>query len=162
MTRTAVEPGSVGTTEGREPNPTTPVEHEGLADLFSRLDDVLVEESPMHPFGCATWEESSGIAIDMAKDRLRTQAAELERLRGALETISTLEPEPFEGGLDMDAIKACDECQRYAGHPVQQGICNIHRQPLWARERHESHAEKAMGWKARSIARRALSEVGEA
>jgi len=40
-------------------------------ELFQRLDDVLIEESPMHPFGCATWEESSRIAIDMAKQAIR-------------------------------------------------------------------------------------------
>lgn len=40
-------------------------------DICSRLDDILIEESPMHPFGCATWEESSRIAIDMAKDFIR-------------------------------------------------------------------------------------------
>lgn len=44
-------------------------------DLFERLDEILIEESPMHPFGCATWEESSRIAIDMAKDRIRALAS---------------------------------------------------------------------------------------
>jgi hypothetical protein len=40
-------------------------------DICSRLDDILIEESPMHPFGCATWEESSRVAIDMAKEAIR-------------------------------------------------------------------------------------------
>lgn len=48
-------------------------------DICQRLDDILIEQSPMHPFGCATWEEESRIAIDMAKDFIRratTQPAE--------------------------------------------------------------------------------------
>ena len=47
------------------------IDREAVEDLCARLDDILVEESPMHPFGCATWEESSRIAIDMAKDFIR-------------------------------------------------------------------------------------------
>ena len=42
----------------------------GHAELFQRLDEILVEESPMHPFGCATWMEATQIAIDMAKRAL--------------------------------------------------------------------------------------------
>jgi hypothetical protein len=42
-----------------------------LNDLFARLDEILVEESPMHPFGCATWEEATRVAIDMAKDEIK-------------------------------------------------------------------------------------------
>lgn len=63
-----------------------------LDDLFSRLDDILVEESPMHPFGCSTWEESSRIAIDMAKD-------EITRLRAA---VAAMQP----GWRDMESAEA--------------------------------------------------------
>jgi hypothetical protein len=55
---------SVGIANGDEPNNPTD------ADLFERLDAILVEESPMHPFGCATWEEATRVAIDMAKDEI--------------------------------------------------------------------------------------------
>jgi len=52
----------------------TPTEPRGgenpHAELFQRLDEILVEESPMHPFGCATWMEATKVAIDMAKDAL--------------------------------------------------------------------------------------------
>jgi hypothetical protein len=54
----------VGIANGDEPNNPTD------ADLFERLDAILVEESPMHPFGCATWEEATRVAIDMAKDEI--------------------------------------------------------------------------------------------
>ncbi len=55
-----------------------------LVDLCERLDEILVEESPMHPFGCATWEESSRVAIDMAKAELQSQAARIAELEGGL------------------------------------------------------------------------------
>lgn len=51
--------------------PPEPRGGEGLrAELFQRLDQILVEESPMHPFGCATWMEATQVAIDMAKEAL--------------------------------------------------------------------------------------------
>lgn len=49
-------------------------------DLCERLDAILVEESPMHPFGCATWEEASRIAIDMAKEVIVTAASAQARI----------------------------------------------------------------------------------
>lgn len=53
----------------------------GLAqDLCERLDAILVEESPMHPFGCSTWEEASRIAIDMAKEVIVTAASAQARI----------------------------------------------------------------------------------
>lgn len=83
--------------------------------------------------------------------------AENRAYREALTEIAALEPKSFDGGLDMEAIKACDECLRYAGHPVQQGICNTHRQPIWNREAHDGHEEKALGYRAKSMARAALN-----
>lgn len=51
--------------------PTEPRGGERLTvELFQRLDEILVEESPMHPFGCATWMEATQVAIDMAKEAL--------------------------------------------------------------------------------------------
>ena len=86
------------------------------------------------------------------------QTGEVERLRAALKEISEIEPKPFDGGLDLEAIRACEECQRYAGHPVQQGICNTHRRPIWDREKHETHEERVLGYRAKRIAREALSQ----
>lgn len=79
----------------------------------------------------------------------------------AMEEIAAIEPKPFEGGLDMEAIRACEECRRYEGHPVQHGICNTHRRPIWDREKHEGHEEKALGYRAKSIARTFLSKEAE-
>ncbi len=78
-----------------------------------------------------------------------------------LKEIAEIEPQPFDGGLDVAAIRTCDECQRYAGHPVQRGICNTHRRPIWDREKHESREEKSLGYRAKSIARTFLSKEAE-
>lgn len=51
------------------------------ADLIERLDAILVEQSPMHPFGCATWEEESRIAVDLAKERIVNDAKAIEALQ---------------------------------------------------------------------------------
>lgn len=88
MTRTAVEPGSVGTPERREPNPITPVEHEGLtqakllADWVSDYEsDDLDEDQILVDDGLREFPLN---AVKIAATTIRTQAAELERLRGAL------------------------------------------------------------------------------
>jgi hypothetical protein len=83
---------------------------------------------------------------------------ENKRLRQALEEIRDLEPVPFDGfPADWnEQINACEECQRYKDHPIQRGICDRHRQPIWARERHESSEVKRTGYRAKSIARQAL------
>lgn len=85
----------------------------GVDDLCERLDDVLVEESPMHPFGCATWTEASHIAIDMAKDFIRQSGARAERaeaerdaLRKALEPFSTVLADIGDDADDVDIYRA--------------------------------------------------------
>lgn len=84
--------------------------------------------------------------------------AEIQRLQAALTAIRDLKPRPF-AGIPADwneQVAACEECQRYKGHPIQNGICDTHRQPLWARERHGRHEEAAIGYRAKDIAREAL------
>jgi hypothetical protein len=78
MTRTAVEPGSVGTPERREPNPITPVEHEGLCARLEAMHEHWIRghaTRPINPDG------------PEAATTIRTQAAELERLRAGLEEV---------------------------------------------------------------------------
>jgi hypothetical protein len=94
----------------------------------------------------------------LSRDRIETLEAEITRLQRALEAIVALEERPFEG-MPADwseQIDGCEDCQRYAGHPIQQGICDTHRRPLWDREAHQSHEEKALGSRAKIIARAAL------
>lgn len=87
-------------------------------------------------------------------ERLR---AENEKLRAALGAIRDLEPRPFDLPADwQEQIRACAECRRWAGHPIQQGICDTHRRPLYQRERHDSDELKALGYRAKIIAREAI------
>ncbi len=82
----------------------------------------------------------------------RSQAVE-----EALREIRDLKPAEFKFPEDWrQQIEGCPECQRYKGHPIQQGICDTHRKPLWARDSHDSHEEKALGYRAMRIARAAL------
>ncbi|GAA0765841.1 hypothetical protein [Brevundimonas olei] len=113
---------------------------------------------------CTAWSRTVGeMAVIGENWKERTVEAE-RKLAEAVEVLSeiaAIEPEPFEGGLDMEAIRACEECRRYEGHPVQHGICNTHRRPIWDREKHESREEKILGYRAKSIARTFLSKEAE-
>jgi hypothetical protein len=105
------------------------------------------------------------ITADLLASTLKADKEEAERnlaeAVGALEEIAAIEPKPFDSGLDMEAIRGCEECRRYEGYPVQRGICNTHRRPIWDREKHESREEKALGYRAKSIARTFLSKEAE-
>lgn len=82
------------------------------------------------------------------------------KLVEALEKIRDLKPAPFAFPADWsEQIAACPECQRYKGHPIQQGICDTHRKPLYERERHDSFEEKVRGYRASTIAREALDNL---
>lgn len=82
----------------------------------------------------------------------------MEALEKALEEIRDLKPREKPLPADhWDQIRACPECQRYADHPVQRGICNDHRRPMWDREKYEAHEERALGYRARGLARDALA-----
>lgn len=59
-------------------------------------------------------------------------------------------------------IAACPECQRYKGHPIQQGICDEHRKPIYAQEDHDRHETKILGYRSMDIARAALTRAKEA
>jgi len=59
-------------------------------------------------------------------------------------------------------IAACPECQRYKGHPIQQGICDEHRKPIYAQEDHDRHETKILGYRSMDIARDALTRANEA
>jgi hypothetical protein len=98
------------------------------------------------------------------RDELPRVRAENARLREALREIVATEERPFTGiHADWRAqIDACPECQGWAkNHPIQRGICNTHRQPLWARERHEQNEKMALGSRMWLIATAALSHEEE-
>jgi hypothetical protein len=92
------------------------------------------------------------MAAELREARARTGA-----LEGALREIVALERKPFDFPADWkEQIEACDECQRYRSHPIQQGICDKHRRPLWDREKHDSQEQKALIYRAKGVAREAL------
>jgi hypothetical protein len=46
-----------------------------VGGLVATLRDLLTQESPMHPIGCATWEEAALYNIERAADALERLAA---------------------------------------------------------------------------------------
>lgn len=120
------------------------------------------EDRSIGPRGSSgpTWGEILA-EEDRLKDVLRKQRdavkAEAKRLVEALEEIRDLKPEEYQFPADWsEQIEACEECQRYRDHPIQRGICDRHRRPIWDRESHESREEKRIGWRAKDVARQAL------
>ena len=82
----------------------------------------------------------------------------LADMRGALEKIESMQPVAFSFPADWSAqIAGCSECQRYKKHPIQQGICDTHRKPLYERERHEQHERETMRFRMKDVAREALA-----
>lgn len=79
-----------------------------------------------------------------------------------LKRIAELRPEPFKLPDDFhEKIKACPECQGWAkDHPIQNGICDEHRKPLWDRDRHDKFEAAAIGPRCQEIARKALDQFG--
>jgi hypothetical protein len=140
----------------------TPRADEGAADtLAHRVYRHLTNYAEV----CAARRENIEKVRDAAfaaMTRAHPSPPDEDRVRiavEALEEIAAIEPKPFEGGLDAAAIRACEECKRYEGHPVQLGICDTHRRPIWEREKHDSHEEKALGYRAKSISRDALAAL---
>ena len=85
--------------------------------------------------------------------------AENTRLRAALDEIANItERKKSFFPVDWrDQIAACPECLRYKGHPIQNGICDEHRRPIYAQEEHDRHETKVLGYRAQAIARAALA-----
>jgi len=83
---------------------------------------------------------------------IRTHAARIAELEDGLREIAEMQARPFEGiPADWsDQVAACPECQQYKGHPIQHGICDSHREPLWAREKHNNH-ELGVGMRCRMV-----------
>lgn len=98
------------------------------------------------------------LEYDSMKSRATAAEAVAARLREALTQIVELSEAPFKFPVDWDQqIEACSECQRYKGHPIQRGICDTHRRPIYERERHDESEQKAIGYRAKTIARQALT-----
>src|SRR5690606_24719459 len=91
------------------------------------------------------------------------EAREPEVLVAALRAIVDMEPEPFDFPADWgQQVAACEECKRWKDHPIQQGICDTHRQPLWDRDAHVKSEQLRLHDRMRSVAREALATPQEA
>lgn len=77
-----------------------------------------------------------------------------------LKQIAEMRPVPFVFPADFESnIKACPECQGWAkNHPIQRGICDEHRKPLNARDRHEQFEAQAIGPRCQLLAQRTLDQ----
>lgn len=118
------------------------------------LDDYLRDPSVGLP-----WD----IRIRIA-EALRLQQAEIARLTAALSEIANItERRESKYPADWhDQIAACPECRRYKDHPIQGGICDDHRKPIYEQEYHDRHETKILGYRAKDIARGALAKQGGA
>ena len=97
-----------------------------------------------------------------AAQAIRDLRARVEELEAGVRQIIDLGPKPFEFPSDWhEQIEACAECDRYKGHPIQRGICDDHRRPIWNREKHDKHEEAAIGYRAKTVARSLLPPVPE-
>ena len=102
------------------------------------------------------------IRAEQAEAALAAERERSERLRKALREIDGLVPAAYIFPADWDEqIRACPECLRYKDHPIQLGICDEHRRPLWAREKHDAFERTAIGPRARLIAQAALRDTAE-
>jgi hypothetical protein len=116
---------------------------EKQADIVERLNQYAED-----------WRDRASTAVVV-----RDAAAEIVGLREALREIKDLRERPF---LDFpedwrSQIEGCLECQRYSDHPIQQGICDQHRKPLYAQRDHEKHETSILGYRMRTIASDALA-----
>lgn len=84
--------------------------------------------------------------------------AQQEALVAALRAIVDMEPDPFDFPADWSQqVAACEECKRWKNHPIQQGICDTHRQPLRDRDAHYKEEQLRLHDRMRSVAREALT-----
>lgn len=141
---------------------------------FTKMDSCCVSSDAVENMELIGWDDNGQILSANDADFIaharqdiprlialaRSQAEVIAQLVGALERIEKLDPQPIDNPFPPDwkeQIAACPECQRYKGHPIQGGICDTHRQPLWRREKLERYSQEALPGNMRDIARAALA-----
>jgi hypothetical protein len=103
-----------------------------------------------------TNEDGGGYSCPVCAELKLT--ALVERLEGALQRVRDMEPEPYAFPTDWhEQIQSCAECERWKDHPIQRGICDEHRRPLYAREQHDASERAALGYRMQRIASEALN-----
>lgn len=119
-------------------------------DLAGRLREELAAKDEMLR-QALRWLGEERKKVEQATSQLAAKDA-------ALRQVVDLKPEPFDFPADwQQQIAACAECARWKDHPIQQGICDEHRRPLYKRDAHEEFERKALYHRAALIARAALS-----
>lgn len=102
------------------------------------------------------------VACVNALSGISTEAIEaggVQELAEALREIRDMKPREYTGPeFDREVSDACPDCIKYQGHPIQQGICDEHRRPFYAREDHDKFEERAKGSRCYLIASAALSK----
>jgi hypothetical protein len=99
--------------------------------------------------------------LEELETALAAQTAENARLREALESIIEMHPmDEFQFPGDWSAqIASCPECQGWAkNHPIQQGICDEHRKPLYEKEKYEKNQRLALPYRMKDMAAAALGK----
>jgi hypothetical protein len=102
-------------------------------EFIGRAADAILRYGGQDPETCPG--EVTVEAVYMAQAAL--EAVEFFRLNEAFDSIRDYtDPDYADFPADWSAqIDACEECARWKGHPIQGGICDNHRRPLYARER---------------------------
>ena len=124
-----------------------------LAKLRERAEKAEREVHSLTSMLAIRLDERDTLAASLA-----AQTALVATLTGALREIAKI-TERKESKYPADwqeQIAACPECQRYKDHPIQRGICDTHRKPIYAQEDHDRHETRILGYRAQQIARAAL------
>lgn len=107
-----------------------------------------------------TVHHETGLTPQQLRERMERAEKQRDELLTALKAIVAIEAVPFDFPADWDAqIAGCSECQRYKDHPIQKGICDNHRKPLYARKRHEDDQQATLIYRAKDAARAAIASV---
>lgn len=128
------------------------------AEIQLREICLMCGFDPSDGEGTTPEEVTKAVKLHLVDER-DALAARVQPLEDALRAIAELEPRPIEDPFPPDwqeQVKNCPECQRYKDHPIQLGICNAHRQPIWERERRDKSARSYLPLDMRDIARAAL------
>lgn len=154
-------PASVWTTSAYSSDSSSHVLGCHACEIGYDFANVFQSEKPTE-YDLLVWNTRTRTP-DLAAEVLRLRAEKAAMVE-ALEAITMLQPRPFDNFPEdwRDQIDACPECTRYKNHPIQRGICDEHRRPLYDRDAHDEHETRALGYRMRSIAQAALAAIREA
>jgi hypothetical protein len=122
----------------------------------------LPHDYPLERLATETWNTLQARTLEGLAliGKVETLTARVEELEGALKEIIHLTERPADLFPSdwKEQIAACPDCQRYKDHPIQRGICDTHRRPIYATEAHSAHETRILGYRAKDIARAAITK----